>query len=286
MAMGHFEVERLGYALGARVTGLDLRAPPDASVVADLRDLWLEYQVLCFPDQDLDKFQHVAFAGSFGELEQIRPQNRDPDLSTIGYLTNLPRQGKPWNGFKSGADWHSDESYTTRPTMGTFVLAKQVPPAGGDTMFANQYLAYGSLSSTMKDLIEHLEVLQSVPERAKDVPVDPDERPAVQPVVRVHPETKRKALYLDARATKFVGMTEEESRPLIGYLSAHAVRYEFCYRHRWSAGDLVMWDNRALLHIALRDYDEEREARYLFRAATLGEPSGREYTEADLRVVR
>jgi taurine dioxygenase len=284
--VGHFRVEPLGYALGGRVTGLDLRDPLDPSVVAELRQVWLDHQVLCFPGQDLDKFQHVRFAGYFGELEQIRPQNRDPDLSTIGYLTNLPRQGRPWNGFKSGADWHSDESYTTQPTMGTFVLAKEVPPAGGDTMFANQYLAYESLSSGMKEVIEHLEVLQSVPARAQDVPVDPDEHPAVQPVVRVHPETKRKALFLDARAVKFVGMTEEESRPLLDYLSGHAVRYEFCYRHRWSVGDLVMWDNRALLHIALRDYDEEREARHLFRAATLGEPSGRDYTEDDFRVVR
>src|SRR5579875_1446163 len=133
--------------------GLDLREPLEPSVVADLREVWFEYQVLCFPGQDLDRHQYVRFAGSFGDLEQIRPQNRDPDLSTLGYVTNQPRGGKPWNGVKSGVEWHRDESYTTRPTAGTFLLAKLVPPAGGDTMFANQYLAYDTLSSTMKELV-------------------------------------------------------------------------------------------------------------------------------------
>lgn len=283
--MASFEIERLSYALGAWVTGLDLREPPGPAVVAELREAWLEYQVLCFPGQNLDRHQLVRFAGSFGDLEQIRKQNRDPDLSTIGYVTNQPRAGKPWNGVKSGVEWHRDESYTTRPTAGTFLLAKLVPPVGGDTMFANQYLAYAALSSTMKKLVDDLEVLQSPPGRPGATQVGPDERCAVQPVVRAHSETGRQALYVDVRAERFVGMTDEESRPLLDMLRAHAVRPEFCYRHRWSVGDLVMWDNQSVLHIALRDYDEQHEPRHLYRAATLGQRSGREISDADLQVV-
>lgn len=270
-------IDRIGFALGARVTDIDLRRPLDAESVRELRGAWLEHHVLCFPDQDLDVHQFLAVARSFGTLETIRAAGRDPELPNIGYISNLPGLGgtpasPSGRSFKNGEDWHSDENYTVRPTSATFLLAKQLPPVGGDTMFANQHLAYESLSPTLQRIIDELWVVQSIPKRS--TPPDPDERPAAHPVVRVHPETGRKALFLGARAERIVGMTHEESAPLLRMLNEHAVRHEFCYRHRWSEQDLVVWDNRSLMHIALRDYDHDHEPRHLWRAACVGEESG------------
>jgi taurine dioxygenase len=276
-------IDRIGFALGARVTGVDLSRRLDSGTVAALRAAWLEHQALVFPGQDLDARRFLDVARCFGELETIRAAGRDPELPNIGYITNLPGLGRdpaarPGGLFKNGEEWHSDENYTTRPTSATFLLAKQLPPVGGDTMFANQYLAYETLSPRLQQIVDELEVVQSIPKRS--TPPDPDERPAVHPMVRVHPETGRRALFLGARAEQIVGMTVEESAPLLDYLNRHAVRYEFCYRHRWTLGDLVMWDNRCLLHIALRDYDHDNEPRHLFRAACVGEESGRLYDPA------
>ena len=299
--MSELKIRRLAYALGAEVRGVDLAGPLDDSTVAEIRAAWLEHLLLCFPGQNLERDELFAFAKRFGEPQKGPKANMDPDNPFLTFLTEKPVQGKPWYGYKGGQNWHTDQSFTTQPTSGTFLSCKEIPPVGGDTMFANTYLAYETLSPAMRNVVERLsaihdgtvlrpryhganvreqrtasEIEQSIKERAAAYP------PTVQPVVRIHPETKRKALYLgDRGVSRFVGMTEDESSPLLTFLGRHAVRYEFTYRHRWTASDLVMWDNRCMLHIALSDYDLGRDARFMIRCAVAGEASGHHYTPQD-----
>ena len=297
--MPELKVRRLGYALGAEVTGIDLRKPLDDATVRAVRQAWLEHLLLCFPNQELAKKELLAFAGRFGEFEPAS-RNVDPENANVILLTHKPVNGKPWDGYKNGHNWHSDHSYTTHPTSGTFITCKEIPEAGGDTMFANLYMAYESLSPAMKELVEELAAIHVLSLRDRSTPAGAhqnDERnreetlqaekaragatpPTVQPVVRIHPETKRKALYLGEKVRRFVGMTEEESLPLLEFLNQQAVKYEFTYRHRWHVNDLIMWDNRCLLHIALCDYDMYHDARDMLRCAIVGEPSGYHYTES------
>ena len=171
-------------------------------------------------------------------------------------------------------------SFTLVPSLGSLLRGVIVPPVGGDTMFANMYAAYEALSDGMKKLIDELHGVHS-PERKNAAQVSPEweaenrrlNPPVGQPVVRVHPETGRKALYIGEKVKRFDGMTEEESRPLIEYLVRHATRPEFVYRHQWRANDIVIWDNRCTMHVALADFDET-ERRHMERTTVMGTPSG------------
>ncbi len=147
-------IRRLGYALGAEVTGIDLREPLEAPVYEALRQAWYDHLALCFRDQELTQDQLLRFADCFeGELDRFDSERTvDPDDARILFLSTKPRPGKAWDGYKQGVHWHSDRSYSTRPATGTFVLAKELPDAGGDTMFANQYMAYETLSDKMRVL--------------------------------------------------------------------------------------------------------------------------------------
>ena len=221
-----------------------------------IRRAWLEHIVLCFPDQDFDAEALNAFAGRFGTLDDNRaaPDIRHPDLPAVSVLVNNKFTVKEKDYASTAASyWHSDLSYTTHPSTASFLNAKVLPPVGGDTMFANMYVAYETLSPRFKEMIDGLESVHDTSisyvfkrlspelqeERRKLSP------PTVHPLVRVHPETGRKALFLGSRIRRFVGMTEEETAPLLRFLDAHATRYEFVYRHRWKVNDLIMWDNRA-----------------------------------------
>ena len=176
--------------------------------------------------------------------------------------------------------WHSDLSYTPRPTTATFLNAQQLPDVGGDTMFANQYMAYETLSPRLQALIEPLEALHDVAAGTAFAQVSPETQaefkrrnpPIAHPLVRVHPETGRKSLFV-GRTRSIVGMTDEESKPLLDFLNRHATRYEFIYRHRWSLNDLLMWDNRCALHYAIRDYDM-KQVRLMQRCSLLGDKVG------------
>ena len=283
--MSQLHVKRLGYALGAEVTGIDLTAPLDDVTFAAIHTAWLAHLVLCFPRQNLTQAQFVAFAARFGEVEENRHlKTSDPENKYVTLLTNQPIDGRPWDGYKDGQNWHSDRSYRLNPTPATFVLAQELPEIGGDTMFANQYLAYETLSPAVKASVDELfavhdhdnvtgTTLQGAEAMATMRHNFP---PVVHPVVRVHPESGRKALYPGGdRARNFVGMTQPESQPLLDMLNKHAVTYEFTYRHRWRAHDLIMWDNRCLLHIALKDYDIQTQTRHLWRCNLTGPPTGR-----------
>jgi taurine dioxygenase len=264
-------VRRLGYAMGAEVSGLDLRRPLEAQELAEVRRLWLEHIVLCFPDQDLEPAELMTFASNFGELDDNRraPHNRHPDHDEVMILENKRYAGGTTKRVPD--TWHSDLSYTDRPSTATFLNAKVLPDVGGATQFVNTYLAYETLSDGLKAFIEPLEAVHDVtlgptfkragPELANEIrTLNP---PVAHRIVRVHPETGRKALYLGDRTRNVVGWTEEESRPLLDFLNAHARRYEFMYRHRWELGQLVMWDNRCALHYAAKDYDTTQVRRML-----------------------
>ena len=173
-------------------------------------------------------------------------------------------------------------SFTLVPSLGSLLRCVNAPPVGGDTLFANMYMAYDALSDGMKKLLEglhgiHLSGTRKIANDNTGVTRAVEQKrlnpPVAQPVVRVHPETGRKALYIGEKVGRFDNMTAEESRPLIDYLCRHATRPEFVYRHNWRENDIVVWDNRCTMHCALGDFDET-QLRHLERTTVLGTPSG------------
>src|SRR5271155_272958 len=282
--MASFQIRPLGHALGGIVTGLDLRRPLDSETVAALRQEWLNRTLLYFPDQDVSAPQLARFSHYFGESEKLPLRNHHVDDRDVEILTNETINGVVWDGYKNGQDWHSDRSYTTCPTAAIVLSAKTTPEVGGDTLFANMYMAYDRLSPVMKCVVDDLDAVhdRDLPLVFKGglVPTDVQakmqnasakfaagEKPVLQPIARIHPETGRRSLYLGKRVREIAGMTEEESKAIIDFLSRHAVQYEFTYRHRWKVNDLLFWDNRCTMHNALLDYDIANEPRTLNKCA-------------------
>jgi taurine dioxygenase len=297
--MAQLRVRRIAYALGAEVRGVDLRRPLDDVTIDQVRQAWLEHLVLCFPEQDLSQDEFLAFARQFGELGRVGKAKPLGDTPYMTFVTEQPVNGRRWDGYKGGQVWHSDKDYTTHPSSVSLLNCKEIPEVGGDTMFANQYMAYESLSPTIKGMIEELSAIHDheLALRATSVndtrSADEIKRafaaqetagrsgpriPVVHSIVRVHDETRRKALFLGERIRRIVGMTEAESRPLLDYLKEQSVRQEFTYRHRWAVNDLLMWDNRCLLHLALFDYDLQNDLRFMLKCEVLGPESGYAYT--------
>jgi alpha-ketoglutarate-dependent taurine dioxygenase len=272
----------LSHALGAEVQGVDLSRPLSNSEFDQIHRTFLERGILLFRDQKITREQHIAFSRRFGELDRHDnlPRDRHPDYPELLLVTNIAEEdGKPSASKYTGQQWHSDMSFTLVPSLGSLLRGIIIPPVGGDTMFTNMTLAYDTLSDGMKAMIEPLhaihtgrrKVLDKNSEREKEqTRLNP---PIAQPIVRVHPETGRKALYIGEKVSCLVGMTEEESKPLIDYLVKHATRPQFVYRHQWRQDDIVLWDNRCTMHVALGDY-EEGEIRHLERTTVKGTPSG------------
>lgn len=283
-------VEPLGYALGAAITGLDLSRDLDAADLAVVRAAWLKHLVLVFPGQNLTPEQHMRFSRNFGRLDQHASQPRnylDPEHPELLMITNKPIAGKPSDTRNTGRNWHTDLTFTLRPAKGALLLCREKPPVGGDTMWANLYLAYETLSPRMRDFVEGLEAVhdasliknieQRDPEKVAELKrLNP---PVVHPVVRTHPETGRKSLLIGQRIRRFVGMSDEESDAILRFLNDHAMAPEFVYRHRWTVGDLVLWDNRCTQHIALPDFDQS-QYRHMVRCSLEGEEVGRLYEVA------
>jgi taurine dioxygenase len=280
--MSEIKVEPIGYALGAKITGVNLAKPLSAEEIGAIQSAFVKHSVLAFPDQDLDPERLIAFSRNFGELDNYatQPFNRHPDHDEIFLLSNKPINGRVPPGASGGQNWHTDLSYTLRPAKSTMVYCIEKPSVGGDTMFANMYLAYETLSPVMRDFLDGLEGVHDVtlitakrdPEIVAEFKrLNP---PVIHPAVRVHPESGRKALYVNARVRQFVGMTEAESAPIIKFLCDHSVAPRFTYRHRWSVRDLVIWDNRCLTHLAVGDFDRS-EIRHMIRTSTMGEYYGR-----------
>lgn len=282
-------IRKLSYALGAEIEGLDLSRPVSESQFGEVHRAFLEHGVLLFRGQRLDREQHIAFSRHFGELDRhdSLPRDRDPDYPELLMVTNRERaDGQPSNSRYTGQLWHSDMSFTLVPSLGSLLRAVEVPPVGGDTMFANMYAAYEALSAGMKRLIDGLHGVHQPERKGADRAPEWAEQnrrlnpPVAQPVVRIHPETGRRALYIGEKVRRFESMTEEESQPIIRYLLQHATRPQFLYRHQWQRDDLLIWDNRCSMHIALGDYDPALE-RHMERTTVLGTPSGHVAVDAE-----
>jgi taurine dioxygenase len=267
-------------ALGAEITGVDLARDLDDQTLGVLRQAWLDHLVLFFRDQPLPPARFLAFARRFGEIVEYPFVKGLDDYPEIIPVVKLEHERINFGGV-----WHSDTAYLDAPPMASMLLAREVPPAGGDTLFANMYLAYEGLSEEMKHLLADLRAVNSsskadasrtredrIAERGRT-----DARTvyeAAHPVIRVHPETGRKALYVNvAHTVRFEGMTEEESAPILAMLYRHQVRPEFTCRFRWRPGSLAFWDNRCAQHNAVNDYAGHR--RVMHRITLAGDlPAG------------
>jgi taurine dioxygenase len=277
---GSFRVEPIAGALGAEILGIDLARDLSEPTVAAIRRAWLEHLVVFFRDQDLPPARFLAFARRFGEPIEYPFVKGLDDVPEIIPVLKLESERVNFGGI-----WHSDTAYLDVPPMASLLVAREVPTAGGDTEFANMYLAYESLSDGMKRLLQGLVAVNS--SAAADVSRTREDRlkdsaradarkeySASHPVVRVHPETGRRALYVNvAHTVRFEGMTEEESAPILRYLYRHQIRPEFTCRFRWRPGSLAFWDNRCTQHNAINDYQGYR--RLLHRITLAGdEPKG------------
>ncbi|MDR5759352.1 TauD/TfdA family dioxygenase [Caballeronia sp. LZ035] len=285
-----FTLKPLASAIGAEVVGLDLRTAIDDDTIAALRDAWHRHTILLFRGQSLDHAQHVAFSRRFGALDDHAsiPRFRHPEHPEILLVTNHEAGGKR---LAVGRQWHSDLSTTTRPAKGSLLYCSVLPPVGGDTMFCNMTRAWETLSPGLQSMLDGRWALHDMTiaretqtNRTAEDLADIRRRnpPVFQPVARVHDEAGHKALYVSEMTTvSFENMTRAESQPLLEYLYQHSVQPENVYRHRWQVGDLMMWDNRSAMHIALSDYDQT-QPRMMYRTTLLGNPSGRVAEEAAL----
>lgn len=276
-------VERLSNALGAEVRGLDLSRPLDQEQRRELHQLWLEHMVLLFREQDLTPEQLIDFSRNFGELERhdnYQPELRHPDHPELLIVRTTRVDGRH---VVFGQQWHSDLSYTLRPSKGSVLHCLKLPPLGGDTLFSNTAMAYDALSPAMQHIADGLEAVHDIANgrshrRATAAQLEATRRrnpPVIQPVVRSHPETGRKALFVSEwMCSGILGMPDEEGRGLMQFLCDHSVREQFTFRQQWRVGDVLVWDNRPTVHVALADYPPDAQ-RELLRTSIMGEPLGR-----------
>ena len=271
-----FAVNRLAGSLGAELSGLDLSQPLRPQDLAALRSAWLEHGVVFLRDQHLSSEQFLAFAQAMGTPVEYPFVKGIDGFPVIIEIKKLEHEKVNFGGV-----WHSDTAYLEQPPMATMLLAREIPPYGGDTMFSNQVQAYESLSDGMKRLLDGLvavntsakaDVTRTREDRLAEVGrTDANSQyEAEHPVVRTHPETGRKALYVNsAHTARFAGMTEEESAPLLQFLFAHQKKEEFTCRFRWQVGSIALWDNRCTHHFPINDYHGFR--RLLHRITLAGD---------------
>jgi len=270
-----FTIESLSPVLGAAIAGLDLREPLNDPAKRAVYQAFVRYHVLCFRDQHLDPDQQIAFTEQFGTLERHMARNRGPINPLVNIVSNLGPDGKP-SGKVGSTGWHSDKSFRPEPSLATILHAQIMPPEGGETCFANMIAAYEALPDTRKAALDRIRIvhsweqsrarlgLQATPEEIADAP------PLVHPLVRTIPETGEKALFMGEHASQIDGRPMDEGRALLDELTAHAVEERFVYRHKWRQGDLLMWDNRCLLHRANANFDAARFPRVLHRTCLRG----------------
>ena len=279
-----FTVRKLGSALGAEIAGLDLAAPVSPGTAEELRAAWSEHLILLFRGQQLTPEQQIAFSRTFGELDDHAaiPKFRHPEYPEILLVNNY--EASSGKRLSVGRQWHSDLSTTLRPAKGSALHAHQLPSVGGDTMFCNMYRAWESLSPLYREWLDGRFALHDMSvareTRLQRTPAELEDirrrnPPVYQPIARRHDVTGRKALYVSEMTTVSIeGLTAEESAPILGYLYEQSTPHENVYRHIWKPADLMLWDNRCVMHMALADYDLA-EKRTMYRTTLRGEPSGR-----------
>ena len=254
-------VTKIAGALGAEISGIDLSRPLGTATAREIRNVLLEHQVIFLKNQPLKPTQFMAFAQAMGEPVEypfVKGLDGFPHIIEVKKLAH--------ERVNFGGIWHSDTTYLECPPMGSMLLSLEVPPYGGDTLFASQYLAYDTLSETMKRLLSGLmgissssraDVSKTREDRIKSdgKQAAPAEYLAEQPVVRTHPETGRKALFVNVAHTEGIkGMTNEESAPLLEFLFRHQVKPEFTCRFAWEPNAIAFWDNRCVQHNPINDY--------------------------------
>jgi taurine dioxygenase len=274
----HFTVEPLTGALGAEISDIDLATVGDNSG-AELRAALHEHLVLFFRDQTLTSEQQMALAGRFGTVIDHPYVESLPDHPGIIEIVKEAGEEHNWGG-----GWHADMTFTAKPPLGAMLCAREVPPWGGDTLFANLQLAYGTLSDGMKDMLDGMKAVHysgkatSYEARYEGMHGRDDvtEESCEHPVVRTHPDTGRKGLFISRMFTRrLAGMTDAESKPILDFLYDHSERAAFTCRFRWRENSVAIWDNRAVMHNALSDYHPGRMGqgyrRVLHRATIAGD---------------
>ncbi|MBM3540598.1 MAG: taurine dioxygenase [Alphaproteobacteria bacterium] len=255
-------------ALGAEIEGVDLAQPMDEATFGAIRQALLDHHVIFFRNQAIQGTHMKALASRFGPLDvhpfvaADREGKQDPEVFEVRH--------EPGERYVFGEGWHMDHTWKQKPMMGAVLYAREVPPAGGDTLFANLTLAYETMSDGMKKALEGLRAVHAAnpalyvgDPNLTLTPAQIDAMRAVHPVVRTHPDTKKKLLFLHPHIVRhFEGWSVEESRPLIDYLCDHATRPEFTCRFRWSANDVAFWDNRAVMHNPVADYQKHRRVMW------------------------
>ena len=255
-------IQPIAGALGAEIHGVDVAQELDDGTIGEIRQALLDHGVIFFRDQTLDREQHKAFTRRFGEIF-VHPNYKG--LTADPAIVDIRRE--PGDKKIVGEDWHTDTTMVADPPMGAILYAIEVPPYGGDTLFANQYLAYEALSDGLKHTLENMRAIHTDrmvagpqaamnAQRSTKVREDADWREtiSIHPVVRTHPETGRKLLFVNRSYTVgFEGWTEAESRPLLEFLLEHGHRPEFTCRFRWANGSIAFWDNRSTKHLAVHD---------------------------------
>ncbi len=263
------EIHPVAGSIGAEIHGIDLSRDLDDATVAALRQALLNHLVIFFRDQDLPPDRFLALARRFGtpvEYPFVKGIEGYPEIIAVAKLPN--------ESINFGGVWHSDTTYLEQPPMATLLAAREVPEFGGDTIFANQYLAYEALSEGMQRVLDGLSGISSSlkadASRTREDRIRSDGTAearkilrAEHPVVRTHPETGRKALYVNvAHTVGLAGLAEEESAPLLSYLFRHQIRPEFTCRFRWRPGSLAIWDNRCAQHYAVNDYHGQKRVMH------------------------
>ncbi len=271
------ELEPISGVLGATVQGVDLASELSTETVAAIRQAFVEYHVLFFRDQSLTPEQQMKFGRLFGKLD-VHPfvHGTDAHPEVLDVLT------LPEDTVNFGGGWHCDVTFLEEPDLGSILYAIEVPPAGGDTLFANQHAAYEALSDKMKSMLEGLIGVHSagvqyndggpstLSKAMKTKDADLASTEVLHPVVRTHPESGRKGLYVNrAFTTRIKGLRRNESNALLQFLFDHAVEERFTCRFRWQAGSVAMWDNRSVQHYALHDYTGHR--RHMRRITVCGD---------------
>ncbi len=274
--MTSLNIQRIAGAIGAEISDIDLREPIDDALMARIRAVWLEHLVIFFRDQTLSSAEFLAFARRLGEVIEYPFVKGLPDFPEVIPVVKLEHERVNFGGL-----WHSDTTYLDTPPMASMLIAREVPPFGGDTLFANMYAAFEALSPGMQSMLQSLQGVNSSAKadasRTREDRIKTDARPeahreytAEHPVVRTHPETGRKALYVNVGHTlRFKDMTAEESAPLLEYLFQHLVRPEFTCRFVWRPGSIALWDNRCAQHNPINDYHGYR--RIMHRVTLAGD---------------
>ncbi len=259
-------LQRLSPAGGVRIGGIDLSRPLAPAIKDAIVEAFLAHHVVVFPEQPLTREQQFAFAANFGEVEVHGAHRGEEKRYGVAHvMSNMDPDGKPTIRISKAANyhWHTDKPYHSTPPLLTMLRAVEVPPSGGDTEFANTALAYDALPEETKRRIAALRVVFR--------PAFDGSRPTVDhPLVRTHPDTGRKALYLGNHSTHILGIPETEGAALLDDLLEHATQRQFVYVHRWRQGDLIMWDNRCLLHRVVIDDAMSRYRRVMHRSVVRG----------------